>query len=148
MEKIEKKTERTIVDTRIIYKAIDGTEFDTESECKRYEATAKAVFISRLQDCIICIDCNEELFECCGEGEFKALVPTTHEHLDAMNQLYKLYGGKSCDKALFNEEDLNTLIFMCYCFCNYDIEWLWFYKASSIIEKCTDGKWTVAPVSK
>ena len=145
MEKIEKKTERTVVDTQIIYRAIDGTEFKTEPECKRYEETAEAVLLSRLKECTIHNCSGEDLFECCGEGEFEALVPTTQEHLDTMNQLYKLYGGKDESTLLFDEKDLNTLVFMGYRFYDSTVDWLWFYKAGGVIEKCTDGKWTVTP---
>lgn len=145
MEIIEKKTERTVTEIQTIYRAIDGTEFNTEPECKRYEETAEAVLLSRLKECTIHNCSGEDLFECCSEGGFEAIVPTTKEHLDTMNQLYKLYGGKGESTLLFDEKDLNTLVFMGYRLYDSTIDWLWFYKAGSVIERCTDGKWTVTP---
>lgn len=147
MEKIEKKTERVVVDTQIIYKAIDGTEFTTEPECKRYEETAEAILLARVQDAIINAFPTDELFESSGEGDYKALVPRSQVHLDALNQLYKLFGGKNTENVLFNEKDLNTLVFMGYRFYGAKIEWLWFWKPADVVKICTNDKWTVTPVS-
>lgn len=148
MEKIESKFERTITETTVTFKAIDGTVFDTEEECKKYEATVEAVLLERLNDCVVHCCCGDSLFESNCDGEYKAVVPKTQKDIDTLNQLHKLYGGKNETSLIFTEEDINTLIFMGYRFYNSSMEWVWFYKAADIIKACTNGKWTVTPLDK
>ena len=51
MKKIEKK--RTTTQTYYEYAAIDGTVFDTEDECKKYENSAKCVLRAKVKKLIV-----------------------------------------------------------------------------------------------
>ena len=44
--------ERTNIERYIVYQAIDGTEFTSKEECRKYEDSARGVLLHKLRDCI------------------------------------------------------------------------------------------------
>lgn len=51
MKEIKKEVKREVVDTIIEYYAYDGTKFDSEEECKKYESTVVCLVNYKVNDC-------------------------------------------------------------------------------------------------
>ena len=144
MERIENKREVTQTVTDISYKAIDGTIFSNEEECRRYEETVEAVLLSKVKEFQIKEIAGDDLFESNGEGIYRIVVPTRESHIDTLNQLWKLNGGASKEDLFFSTEDLHKVIAVGIRFCpNNKIDWIWFWKIKNVIENITDNKYTV-----
>ena len=47
------RTEKTIVEEVITYKAADGTIFNDQEECKKYEKSAEGVMKARYKECLL-----------------------------------------------------------------------------------------------
>ena len=169
MEKIEKKREVVTTTTDILYKAIDGTMFSNEDECRRYEETSEAILLGRLADIQIKEVCCDDLFESSGEGVYRVVVPRVEEDINALlvnsaispssrskkkysselytlNQLWKLNGGASSkDFLFFDKGDLQKVILVGIRFATNDkIDWIWFWKFNDVINNITDGKYVLA----
>ena len=146
MEKIEKKREVVTTTTDILYKAIDGTMFSNEDECRRYEETSEAILLGRLADIQIKEICCDDLFESSGEGVYRVVVPRVEEDINTLNQLWKLNGGAtSKDFLFFDKGDLQKVILVGIRFATNDkIDWIWFWKFNDVINNITDGKYVLA----
>lgn len=145
MEKIEKKREVVTTTTDISYKAIDGTIFSNEDECRRYEETSEAILLSRLADIQIKEIYCDDLFESSGEGVYRVIVPRVEEDINTLNQLWKLNGGATSKNLLFNKDDLQKVILVGIRFATNDkIDWIWFWKFNDVISNITDGKYVLA----
>ena len=145
MEKIEKKREVVTTTIDISYKAIDGTMFSNEDECRRYEETSEAVLLGRLADIQIKEVCCDDLFESSGEGVYRVVVPRVEEDINTLNQLWKLNGGSTSKELFFNKDDLQKVILVGIRFAtNNKIDWIWFWKFNDVINNITDGKYVLA----
>ena len=51
MKEVKKEVKREVVDTIIEYYAYDGTKFDSEEECKKYESTVACLVNYKVNDC-------------------------------------------------------------------------------------------------
>jgi len=145
MEKIEQKIQRTVTDTYIQYKAIDGTLFEKEEECIKYDSTVEALLLSRVLEFQKKEIDGDALFESNSEGIYKIVVPTKESHIDTLNQIWKLYGGKSRDDLLFSKDDLNKVIAIGVRSYDGSTDWIWFWKINDIIEDITDKAYTICP---
>lgn len=144
MKEITKTEEEIVKKTITTYEAIDGTIFTDVNECHRYEATAEAVLLSKVNDFKLNEVDVEDVFEG-GEGIYKVVVPAILEHIDILNQLWKLNGGQNKQDLLFNESDLNTVILVGVRF--YDaakIDWIWFYRVNEVISNITKNQYIIA----
>lgn len=65
MKEIQKETKQYIT----VYEAIDGTEFKSKEECKKYEESAKCVLIAKYNKLVVrsCVESN--IFGCIGSEE-------------------------------------------------------------------------------
>lgn len=145
MERIENKREVTQTVTDISYKAIDGTMFFNEEECRRYEETAEAVLLSKVKEFQIKEIAGDDLFESNGDGIYRIVVPTKESHIDTLNQLWKLNGGASKSDLFFSTEDLHKVIAVGIRFCSNDkIDWIWFWKVDDVIKSITGDKYYIA----
>lgn len=138
------KKEKIIKQEVIEYKAIDGTYFRDKDECQRYEKSAEVVLLSKLKDIQINEISCEDLFESSGEGIYRVIIPTLSEHIDILNQLWILYGGRCKEDLLFNNSDINTIILVGIRFLDSSkIDWIWFYKFDEEIKKITLGRYEI-----
>lgn len=145
MERIENKREVTQTVTDISYKAIDGTMFSNEEECRRYEESAEAILLSKIKEFQIKEIAGNDLFESNDEGIYRIVVPTRESHIDTLNQLWKLNEGASKRDLFFSTEDLNKVIAVGIRFCSNDkIDWVWFWKINDVIRSITDNKYYIA----
>lgn len=143
METITREKTETITKKWSVYVAIDGTEFEDMDECQKYEMTAEAVIRLRIQDCTIKKKWHSEIDDS-DEHFYDTLVPTKQEHIDAINQMWWLYGGRK-DKSvpLLTTEDLNKPLLMGYRFEGDWYDWVWFYKIDNLIRKATEDKFQI-----
>ena len=143
MEKIVEKIERTVTDTYTKYRAIDGTLFENEEACIKYDNTVEALLLSRVLEFQKKEISGDDLFESNSEGIYRIVVPTKESHIDTLNQLWKLYGGKGSDNLLFSDKDLHKVIAIGIRKYGEDTDWIWFWKINNVIEDITDNKYTV-----
>ena len=125
------------------YEAADGTVFTTQEECQKYEESAAAMLLAKLKDCEITRAMDTQWFDCSDDNEYRTLLPTTIDQIDAMNQLWFMHGGCNQEEAKFTEKDLDTLVLMGVRYCNSQLEWCWFYKFDYIMQQMTNDKYTI-----
>lgn len=144
MKEIKKKEEVKTVNYRTVYEAWDGTVFECAEECTKYENSATAVLIATLKDAIVNNDASADWFDEGSENEYKVIVPKKEEHINTLNQLWFMYGGKdNFDNPKFSEADIWHPILMGYRIYNGGYDWLWFYKLVENVEMLTDKMFTV-----
>lgn len=146
MKKIENKVTREVVETTIVYQAADGTEFLEEKQCELYEQSAACVLLAKLKDCTIAEGWENECIDSNDENIYHTVVPTTQEHIDTMNQLWFMHGGKDTVKPKFSEKDFKTVILMGTRHYNHKLDWCWFYKLDEVIAEITADKFVLIPV--
>ena len=131
--------------TVIKYQAFDGEKFYTEDECLKYENSAAGVLFCKIDDFTVKADCAFEPDED-SDNKYKAVIPRNQHDIDLLNQLWKLYGGKSREDMLFDGTYIKSLIFVGYRF-NYNnpgaLDWVWFYDIKGMVEKACENKYTV-----
>ena len=148
MKEESRQFKKEIVERKTVYISNDGREFDDKEECEKWEQSAVALLFSKLKDCTIASDVDTTLDEC-DENHYNTLVPTIQEHLDTINQLYFMFGGKNKEGNYIPKvgtEDLHTPILFGYRFCCNEVDWVWFYKASAIVSAWTKDKYKLVPV--
>ena len=125
------------------YQAFDGEKFDTAEECQKYENSAAGVLLGKIDDFTVKADCAFEPDED-GDSKYKAVIPRNQRDIDLLNQLWKLYGGKSKENILFDGTYVKSLIFVGYRF--YDegeLDWVWFYSIKDMVKLACEDKYTV-----
>lgn len=84
----------TIQETKYItkYKAIDGTIFNSDSECKKYEESAKCVLLYKYNKLILVSNTEWELFGIGSEDDIIDVVELKYSSdIDLVMQLIALY---------------------------------------------------------
>lgn len=67
MKEIQKETKQYVT----VYEAVDGTEFTSKEECKKYEESAQCVLMAKYSKLVIKSDTEWELF---GVGSDESIV--------------------------------------------------------------------------
>lgn len=137
MKKVNKET---IVSTQE-YEAFDGTRFSFAEECEKYEDSAAGVLLAKLsaitlkKGMTLDIDGNDD-------NEYSTIVPKTQEHLDAINQLEKIFHLPNTTSENFaDEKDLHLPILMGKRMDRGTLDWVWFYKLDFFVRLVTDSKY-------
>lgn len=140
-----KEVKETITKEVTKFQSFDGERFDTPEECQKYENSAAGVLFCKIDDFTVKSDCLFEPDEN-DENKYKAVIPRNQHDIDLLNQLWKLYGGKSKENILFDGTYIKSLIFVGYRFDYSDpgkLDWVWFYDIKSMVEKACENKYTV-----
>ena len=137
MEEIKVKYENT----RIEYKAVDGTVFRDKTSCEEYENTVKCVLLERLKDCQL--SCGEE------ESTFSmgscdvishVVVPRTTKDVETINQLWLLqHNPKDFDLPVNNSHIGRPIIVSVI---TYDSS-IWVMRYDDIVSRATNGKFVL-----
>lgn len=143
MEKKVEEIKREIVDQRVYYVAIDGTEFNNEEEGRKYENSAAGVLMAKVKGFAIVKEVSSDMLDDCGDSDiyYMTVKPACVGDIDALNQLWFLFGGNGLEKAIFSDKDLNNPIIVGYRMCNCEIEWCWFHKVADFIRDVTNGEY-------
>jgi hypothetical protein len=137
MKEVIEKVEREVVK----YEAADGTRFSDKKECQIYEESAAVMLLAKLMECEVARQYDHDWFDASEDNEYRTLVPKTQEHIDALNQLYFMFGGKCTDKPKFSKEDIGTFILLGYRYNGDNMDWVWLYKFDIMIADMTGGKY-------
>lgn len=102
-----KKLEINKTVKEIFYEAIDGTKFTSESECKKYEESAKCLLLFKYKSLVIQKDLRETDFYDVGcEDDYIDIVKITKDSdSDVIMQLFCLFNPHSAS----DESRLNKL---------------------------------------
>lgn len=118
MKRIESK--REVIDYK--YEAMDGTQFEDKDECLAYERSAKGVIKGRVRKLVI-NEGNE-----CGllntgndENTVWVVKPKTDADVDAIKQLYNVYGGRT-EYLPFLDDQVGKVVLLTF---SYDDEDMW-----------------------
>ena len=133
------KTEYTVIK----YQSFDGEKFDTANECQKYENSAAGVLFCKIDDFTVKTDYIFTPDEG-GDSKYKAVIPRNQRDIDLLNQLWKLYGGKSKENLLFDGTYIKSLIIIGYRF--YDegeLDWVWFHSIKDMVKLACEDKYTV-----
>ena len=145
----QRQITKQTIEYKTVYISNDNKEFDSEEDCRKWENSAIALLFSKLKECTIASDLDTILDEC-DENQYSTLVPTTQEHLDTINQLHFMFGGKSSKEEIpvpiVGTEDLGMPVLLRYRFCCNEIDWVWLYKVSTIVNRVTNGEYKLKPV--
>lgn len=99
MKKVEK--ERKIQET--IFVAVDGTEFQYESECSEYEKTVRCVLNARYEKLVVRRSDEWETFRVgCEDNVIDFIRIKDEKDIDTVTELYVYLNGlsdKKCDRA-------------------------------------------------
>lgn len=92
MKKIEIKSE--VVNYK--WESMDGTQFDDKEECIAYERSAKGVIKGRVKKLVVTEGSECDILNAgSDENDVWVAKPKTEADLDAIRQMYNLYGGRS-----------------------------------------------------
>lgn len=139
MKKIEKEIQR--VEKNVVYVANDGTEFSLESECRKYEESAKCVLMTKYNKLVVATKSEYEIF---GVGREECVYDfvklSSQGDCDVVMQAYFFYNQnetyrktEECLLALgkaLEEKDL-MLIYRGF----EEEHFLWFRTKSQILEE-------------
>ena len=129
------------------YEAYDGEIFDSAEECRKYEESAYGILAHRLSSAIVAKDIKSDFFDTSYENQYDFIIPTTQEHIDAINQIHFLFDGQANRKPIVKPEDCDQPILWGYRRCNSNIDWAWFYKISDVVKECTNNQYKVVSIS-
>lgn len=120
MKKIEKEVVTKVVEG---YMAMDGTMFQEQEECAKYEQSARGVLRGRVKKLVF----NEGTEDCIlftGSPDNKVWVcrPMTEEDIDAIKQLYMLCGGRE-EQLLRLDGQVGKVVLVTW---DYEDEYMWF----------------------
>ena len=88
MKEVKREVKREVVDTIIEYYAYDGTKFNSEKECKKYESTAACLVNYKVKDCKV--GESDDAWKLMGGYEDHSIVafkPNCESDVDALCQL-------------------------------------------------------------
>ena len=132
MKKEEKKVVRESYVTTFV--AIDGTEFNSQQDCEKYEKSVECSIRVRLNDITIRRTNQETAFLCGNEDcECQIVRPRNAADIDTINQLVCLLRNQDPDKIndenLVHDENIGECVVICY---SYGNDWAWLYTESQI----------------
>ena len=89
MKEIQKETKQYVT----VYEAVDGTEFTSKEECKKYEESAKCVLMTKYNKLVVKTCTEYDLFNCIGsEDETVDIIKITSlSDIDTILKLIALY---------------------------------------------------------
>lgn len=132
MKKEEKKVVRESYVTTFV--AIDGTEFNSQQDCEKYEKSVECSISVRLNDITISRQNQETVFLQGNEDcDCQIVRPRNAADIDSINQLVCLIRNQDpnsiTDKNLAHDENIGECVVICY---SYDHDWVWLYTESQI----------------
>lgn len=85
----------------VMYQAIDGTQFTTEEECRKYEESAKCALLTRYKPLVINSILESELFKGSSseEYEYDVVKMNTEQDVETIVHLYMLYHRSDCYRS-------------------------------------------------
>ena len=89
MKEIQKETKQYVT----VYEAVDGTEFTSKEECKKYEESAECVLMTKYNKLVVKTCSEYDLFNCIGsEDETVDIIKITSlSDIDTILKLIALY---------------------------------------------------------
>lgn len=150
MIRFEETKERVVKDTIVRFRAEDGTVFEDENDCLKWEKSCYGMLFHKLSEFKI-KDEYEWTLDDGGENYYITVIPTQESHIDTLNQLHRMFGGSNLkeEEAKFNSIDIGLPIIVGYRFDGaYALDWVWFHKVADMLKEVTDGKFVLLPIAK
>lgn len=106
MKRVEKEIKR--IEKEVVYIANDGTEFSMESECRKYEESAKCVIMTKYKKLVVATKSESEIYTIGSDEYFYDFVKvSTKEDCDIVMQAFFFF-NKNCSEEVINQ-NLNVL---------------------------------------
>ena len=104
MKEIKKEKKSTYIYT--VYQAVDGTEFNSEEECQKYEGTAKCLLLTKYKPLVKRTASEYDIFNT-GSDEYMIDILqhlSSESDIDILIQLNRLYhSGRKSDDAFYDK---------------------------------------------
>lgn len=120
-----------------VYVAVDGTEFDVQSECEAYEKSAVGVLKGRLAKIALVQKSECELFygSGCDDNTSYVVIPKNEEEVGVIQQIVYL---NACNKEVQAEKvAVGKVLIVNF---SYDDEFVWVTDLGKLVSDATDGK--------
>lgn len=102
-----KKVTETKVIERSMFEAIDGTRFETQSECERYEKTALCVLNQKYKNYVVHHGSEYDIWHIGSEDyELDLVVVPTPEAIEHILQMYAYYEPRLSEQEYSNAKEL------------------------------------------
>ena len=139
---IKDTKEKTIKETYQVYIAEDGTEFLSEEECFKYESSAAAMLLAKLNSIELARDYNTDWMCESDENNYRTVVPRCEDDINTLNHLWFMHGGKG-KKAMFSAKNIGDVIMVGWRECDSKVDWVWFNNINTIIKDITNNYYGV-----
>lgn len=135
----EKVITTTIEQSHTVFVAFDGTEFDCNEECKKYEGSAAGVILSKLVAKATKVETSLDPFDSYyREGENYYIVEVDKAVLDLMNQIDTVVNNRT---DCFNEPELGKLYMVGYRLEDGSVDGFFVTSYSDYIEKAFSSRY-------
>ena len=126
---------------KTVYEAVDGTEFENQDDCKRYDSSFAGVMRGKMKRSVIAEGQEDHFFSCGGEHTVLVCIPKTVKELDVIRQ-FLLANGNTTEQVENITDDYvgRAVIITVY---EYDENLAWFDSVDKLVERLTNGKFKV-----
>lgn len=129
-----------IVEKRVVesYVAADGTEFDSQDECREYEKTHVCAIKARLHEMALAEDTECNMYDGSGTDEtlVYVVIPKNEEELRFVRQALSINHSKNAEKV--SGKDIGRVLLIGF---TYGDEYVYVTKLDDLVSKITGGKW-------
>lgn len=127
-----KTVQKEIINYKTIYEAFDGTTFEDNAECEKYEKSAMGLMKSRVVDMAIGPWTTEyEMFEMGSDDNQAILVqPKNKADIDTLRHAYLLAGGRKDAEKAAPDSFIGRPVIM---FFGYNDDCVWFRSLDGLI---------------
>lgn len=133
-----KQVENVVKTTKTVFVAVDGTEFDRQDECERYEKSFTGVMRGYLKKIAIKCDSEEAIYMSgsCDNNCF-VVVPKTEDDIIKIKQA-AVGSGQRPESAEIAMKDVvpGDVVMITF---GYDNEWAYIDTLNRVIDRITNG---------
>jgi hypothetical protein len=138
-----KKIQIEVKSVKYVYEAVDGTQFDSEDECRTYDNSAYGVLKGRLANIAILKTTECDLYNGAGSDENKAyvVIPKDEEEVKTIQQLAYLKAyGEEWKKKYSDMVAVGKVLAVTIA---YEDDGLWITDLGEMVSSATAGKFKV-----
>ena len=140
-----KKIEKVTFD--YVYVASDGTEFDKQEQCEKYEKSATGVLAGRVKPLVVFEGSEDEVCGCgCCDNKAWVVVPKSEADLNAIKQFILCKGSWQADYVEpLTDEAIGKPIILYF---GYENDECWFDTFDRMLGRVCFGQFKVEKVDK
>lgn len=126
---------------KTVYEAVDGTEFENQEDCKRYDSSFAGVMRGKMKKFVIADGQEDIFFNCGGEPTVLVCVPKNIKELDIIRQ-FLLANNNTRDQIEYITDDCVGRVII-VTISEYEDNVAWVDTLDKLVERLTNGKFKV-----